>query len=123
MKNPRNTQRQALLLALFASLLFLAPLAAIAQERTGSLSIDVTDDKQAPLSGVTVTIIVDEKPRTQVTDQTGKAIFDNLPLGNYTVSAEIQGFVPGNAAAEVKAGQPTPLSLMMRSMTSDGSHH
>jgi len=120
MKNPRNARRQTLILALFASLLLLAPLAAIAQERTGSLSIDVTDDKQSPLSGVTLTIMVDEKPRTQVTDPTGKAIFDNLPLGNYTVNAEIQGFVPGNASAEVKAGQPTPLSLVMRSMTSDG---
>ena len=84
---------KASLLALFALVLLLAPIAAVAQEGAGSITVDVTDDERSPLAGVTLTILVDEKPRKQVTDNEGKAIFDNLPRGTYTVKVGV--FAPG----------------------------
>lgn len=117
MKNSLASQRQAWLLALLASLFLLAPLA-FAQEGTGTITVDVTDAQRAPLPGVKLTILVDEKPRTQVSDTEGKALFDSLAPGTYTVTAEIEGFT-AEASAEVKRGKATPVSLVLRSV-SDG---
>lgn len=118
MKNSPYLTRQACVLALLASLLLLAPLAAVAQDGGGSITVDVTDSQRAPLAGVTLTILVDEKPTVQVSDVEGKALFDNLAPGIYTVTAEIEGFT-AESTADVKGGQPTPVSLVLRSM-SDG---
>lgn len=115
----KTIKPKASLLAIFAFVLLLAPLAAVAQEGAGSITVDVTDAERAPLAGVTLTILVDEKPRKQVTDPEGKAMFDNLPRGTYTVTAEIEGFT-GEATADVRGGSPTPVSIVLRSTAKDG---
>jgi hypothetical protein len=70
----------------------LTPLAA--QTLVGQISGTVTDPSKAVLPGVTVTVVNDETQvsRSVVTDDRGAYIITNLPPGNYTVTAELQGF-------------------------------
>jgi hypothetical protein len=79
---------------LCCSLLFGA-LPAHAQVQTGSIVGSVTDDSNAVLPGVTVTLSGDRLiggPQTLITDTTGSYRFDRLPPGDYTLKFELQGF-------------------------------
>ena len=71
---------------------FALPLAA--QSTTGRISGTVTDAQGGVLPGVTVTALHDVTglTRTAVTDQNGAYVLLTLPIGIYTISAEIGGF-------------------------------
>lgn len=76
-----------------AVLLFLTvPVAA--QTITGNISGRVTDTSGGVLPGVTVTILNENTGLTvtRVTDENGTYVATNLPVGTYSVSAELQGF-------------------------------
>jgi len=68
--------------------------AAAAQTITGRISGTVTDSSGGILPGVTVTAVRAETglSRTAVTDGSGTYAFVDLPIGTYTVKAELQGF-------------------------------
>jgi hypothetical protein len=67
---------------------------ASAQATTGRISGSVKDTSGGVLPGVAVTVTETKTgfTRTDVTDAKGVYTFVNLPLGQYTVSAELQGF-------------------------------
>lgn len=65
-----------------------------AQTITGNISGRVTDSSGGVLPGVTVTILNEGTGLTvtRVTDENGTYVATNLPVGTYSVSAELQGF-------------------------------
>ena len=88
------------------TLLTLAVLAALgttlyAQATTGRIAGTVTDSQSGLLPGATVTVTETRTAysRTATTNAQGAFVLVNLPLGTYTVSAEMQGF-----KKEIKSG-------------------
>src|SRR5262249_37966075 len=83
--------RRAVLAAL-CSFVFAA--AAAAQTNTGQISGTVKDPSGGVLPGVTVTVtnVATNIARTAVTDDKGAWVVTSLPVGTYTVAAELQGF-------------------------------
>jgi hypothetical protein len=81
--------RLALLLALLASATQVR-----AQSSTGRISGTVVDSSGAVLPGATVTVTRDQTGLTKsaTTDKGGAYLFVSLPVGTYSVSAEMQGF-------------------------------
>src|SRR5437762_153640 len=65
-----------------------------AQTFFGRISGTVTDSAGAVLPGVTVTVTNESSKlaRNIVTDEKGDYLITNLPVGNYTMTAERQGF-------------------------------
>jgi hypothetical protein len=80
------------LLALLVALSPVAP--AAAQTITGRIDGRVTDSSGGVLPGATVTIVNTGTgfTATQVTDDNGTFTATNLPVGEYTVTAELEGF-------------------------------
>jgi hypothetical protein len=66
----------------------------LAQTTTGRISGAVTDAGGALVPGVTVKITNEatQQPRSATTDSNGFYVVTNLPVGNYTVTVEHQGF-------------------------------
>jgi hypothetical protein len=65
-----------------------------AQTISGQISGTVTDSSKGVLPGVTITVTNErtQAARTTVTDVDGSWIVTNLPVGDYSVTAELQGF-------------------------------
>ena len=89
---PRPARHQSWLLAVLVALLSTAP--AWAQTITGRIDGRVTDSSGAVLPGATISIVNTGTGLTitQVTDDNGTYTATNLPVGNYTVTAELEGF-------------------------------
>jgi Carboxypeptidase regulatory-like domain len=89
---PRPARHQSWLLAVLVALLSTAP--AWAQTITGRIDGRVTDSSGAVLPGATISIVNTGTGLTitLVTDDNGTYTATNLPVGNYTVSAELEGF-------------------------------
>jgi hypothetical protein len=89
-----GTRRRAIATLQVTALLLAAALSAGAQTITGQISGRVTDASGGVLPGVTVTVTNDATGLsvTHVTDAAGVYTFTNLPVGTYSVSAELQGF-------------------------------
>ncbi|HEY0367797.1 MAG TPA: carboxypeptidase-like regulatory domain-containing protein, partial [Pyrinomonadaceae bacterium] len=68
---------------------------AVAQQRTGSLRGQVSDELGALVVGATVTLTgADGTQKTTVTDAEGTYTFNSLPPGQYTISIVSPGFTP-----------------------------
>src|ERR1044071_8617676 len=67
---------------------------AIAQTSTSRITGRVLDSKQASIAGATVPITNEATgvPQTQTTTEAGVYAFEALPVGNYTVTVEQNGF-------------------------------
>ncbi len=67
---------------------------ATAQTTTGEIRGTVRDNSGAVVPGATVTAIALDTglKRTEVTGPTGTYVFPNLPIGKYTMAAELEGF-------------------------------
>src|SRR5262245_51341253 len=67
---------------------------ALAQTITGRISGTVTDSNGAAVPGVTVKIINEatQQVRNATADPNGFYVATNLPVGNYSVTVEHQGF-------------------------------
>src|SRR6266850_868917 len=95
-----SKNRLGRLALLFAVLVLGAPIVG-AQGTGGRISGTVVDSSGAVLPGATVTIVQDQTKltRSATTDKDGAFLFVSLPVGSYTVSAELFGF-----RKEVKSG-------------------
>lgn len=85
---------KALRPAAYVIAFLLACTPALAQLTTGTISGTVLDTTQAALPGVTVTITHagTGQTRTVVTNERGFYEAPNLPVGNYSLTASLQGF-------------------------------
>ena len=103
----RSTWRRAAVALLAAALI---PLFASAQEKpsgkaaSGRVAGTVTDAKGKALAGTAVTLSNDAPAlrRTATADKKGNYRFDNVPVGRYTVTAELPEFVIAERIAEVR---------------------
>jgi uncharacterized surface anchored protein len=80
---------------LVAGLFLLFACNGFAQSTTGMILGSVYDSSGASVAGVTVTITnVDQNVavRTVTTDESGQFVAPQLPVGRYSVSAELKGF-------------------------------
>src|SRR5450759_3686417 len=91
------SRRLGTLLGLVAAVLLLSAPVVSAQATTGRISGVVKDSSGGVLPGVTVTVTetCTGFVRTDASDAQGTYVFVNLPLGDYTVAAELQGFKKG----------------------------
>ncbi len=91
-QSTRPARRLPWLLATLVALACAAP--AAAQTITGRIDGRVSDSSGAVLPGATITIVNTGTglTTTQVTDDNGTYTATNLPVGSYTVSAELEGF-------------------------------
>lgn len=79
---------------LLLAIVLIAPVDTQAQLTTGTITGVVNDGTGAVLPGVTVTIdnVGTGASRSLVTDASGRYEAPNLPVGSYTVRAELEGF-------------------------------
>ena len=80
--------------ALIVLLLGFGAAAADAQTNTGQISGTIRDSQGGVLPGVTVTVTNVDTGTTwsEITSPAGTYTVTNLPVGNYKVNAEIEGF-------------------------------
>ena len=91
----RSGNQRALRTVLYFCLaLLLSALPALAQTITGRIDGKVTDSSGGVLPGATVTVVNEGTALTtvRVTDESGTFTITNLPVGSYSVTAELQGF-------------------------------
>jgi hypothetical protein len=91
----RSGNQRALRTVLYFCLaLLLSALPALAQTITGRIDGKVTDTSGGVLPGATVTVVNEGTGLTtvRVTDESGTFTITNLPVGSYSVTAELQGF-------------------------------
>src|SRR4051812_47604522 len=88
----KSTNLWGRIVAVAALLLLVAGGTAFAQLQTGNLYGTVTDDKGAPLPGVTVTTTGNGAPQVQVTNAQGQFRFLGLTPASYQLKAELEGF-------------------------------
>lgn len=98
--------------AAFVMMLGLASTAS-AQVFTGRIDVTVADSTGGVLPGVNVDI-TGPANQTQVTDAQGQAHFLNLPVGTYTLKANISGFNPyTNTSVQVATAATTPVAVKL----------
>jgi len=85
--------RSQLLFVIVITLL-VAPITAVAQTSTSRITGRVVDSKQASIAGASVTITNDATglAQTQTTNDSGLYAFEALPVGDYTITVEQNGF-------------------------------
>src|SRR5438034_5088173 len=93
---------------------------AAAQTPQGEIAGTVTDESGAVLPGATVTVVLGttKETRTAVSDSSGRYRFNNLPVGVYSIQAELSGF--GSVKIEsykLSIGQSTILDIKMKIAT------
>ena len=91
--------------------LLCAPASARAQA-TGELFGSISDQTGAPLSGVRVAIrgVTDQRAETGAA---GQFSFQDLPIGDYEISAELSGFERARRALRVQAGDRLTVSFTL----------
>src|SRR5678815_3544537 len=79
---------------LIVTLIVVGSITAIAQTSTSRITGRVVDSKQASIAGASVTITNEATgvSQTQTTTEAGVYAFEALPVGNYTVTVEQNGF-------------------------------
>jgi hypothetical protein len=99
-----------------AAILLLSAGSARAQSTTGSVSGDVADSTGAALPGVTITATNTSTgvARSVVSGRGGLFSFPLLPVGIYSVAAELSGFAPRRlTSVTVSLGTDTNLKLIL----------
>jgi carboxypeptidase family protein len=100
---------------LAAVVILSAAAGAAAQNNTGQISGTIKDASGGVLPGVTVTVVNVNTGilRAVVTDDNGAYIVTNLPVGSYSVKAELQGF----SKAEKRGFEVTPDGKLSADLT------
>src|SRR4029077_13089529 len=116
MMSMRNrTSRNALAIAVIGLALLAFSGALLAQQLTGNIFGNVTDEQGGRLPGVTVTLSGIGAPKTETTDARGEYRFLNLSPGNYTLSYELQGFSRVTKSdVQVAVGKNTETSAALK---------
>src|SRR5216117_3830127 len=92
------------LATLLAAFVIVGAATASAQVFTGRIDVTVEDATGGRLPGVNVDV-TGPVNQTQVTDAQGQAHFLNLPVGTYSVRANISGFNPyANINVQIVSG-------------------
>jgi outer membrane receptor protein involved in Fe transport len=94
-RRARRARKASLAFAVFAALAFFVVVPASAQTSAGGLRGFVKDDTGGVLAGVTVEASSPARiggAAVAVTDTQGLYTFQNLPIGEYTITATLQGF-------------------------------
>jgi carboxypeptidase family protein/TonB-dependent receptor-like protein len=103
------------LAAMAAALVIMLGIAATASAQgfTGRIDVTVEDSTGGRLPGVSVDI-TGPTNQTQPTDAQGQAHFLNLPVGTFTVKANLSGFNPyTNANVQVAAAAATAIAIKL----------
>ncbi|WP_460331343.1 carboxypeptidase regulatory-like domain-containing protein [Thermus oshimai] len=88
--------------------------------QTGNLEVTVQRaDNGQPIQGAVVSVSGPQSA-SGVTNASGKHTFNNLPAGNYTVSAVASGFQPNSGSATVQAGQTAQVILQLQPAGGNG---
>ena len=97
---------------------------ATAQTAGGGLAGRVVDNNGAPVPGVTITVTNEATGfnRITTTDTDGRYSFEALPVGNYSVRGELEGFrlIEGRGIP-VRVASTTPLDLQTEQSTLEES--
>jgi hypothetical protein len=102
---------------LAVAILGVAP-AAFAQQESGNLFGQTSDEQGARLPGVSVTLTGYGAPLTATTDSRGEFRFLNLAPGNWTVTCELQGFAKVTKTdIQVAVGKNTNVVVTMKLST------
>jgi Carboxypeptidase regulatory-like domain len=102
------------LVVVAAAALLLSP-ALLAQQLTGNIFGNATDEQGGRLPGVTVTLSGIGAPKTETTDARGEYRFLNLSPGNYTLTYELQGFGKVTKSdVQVSVGKNTETTATMK---------
>src|SRR5512133_2334395 len=105
--------RCSLVIAACVAAIWLLAFPSNAQNFTGRIDVVATDSTGGVLPGVNIQIA---GPMNQavLTDTRGEAHFLNLNVGNYTVTATLQGFEPWKSqSVQVVAGGSVPLTVKL----------
>ena len=73
----------------------------------------------ATLSGVAVTLIVDGAQFAVQTDDTGKFIFENIPMADGTLTAAMEGYFPAQMHASLGSGEQDVTIIMDRQVSNN----
>ena len=112
MFNRHNRRITATLLSL---VFFMVGAALQAQNQTGNIYGNVTDEQGGRLPGVSVTLSGMGAPAIQVTDAKGEYRFLNLAPGTYTLTYDLQGFTKVTKPdVSVAVGQNTNTSASLK---------
>ena len=112
MSNPKTPR----LIGAALALLLLCPIAAQAQLQTGDLYGIVRDEQGQPLPGVNLTLTGVGGPKTTQTDASGRFRFLALFPGEYTLTAELDGYsTVEQTAIGVRLGGKLEIELTMSS--------
>ncbi|MEO8432210.1 MAG: carboxypeptidase-like regulatory domain-containing protein, partial [Acidobacteriota bacterium] len=87
-----NRHNRTITATLLALAFFMVGASLFAQNQTGNVYGNVTDEQGGRLPGVSVTLSGVGAPNTQVTDARGEYRFLNLSPGTYTLTYDLQGF-------------------------------
>lgn len=106
---------------LVLALLLIAAAATLYADVYGTINGVVRDNSGAVLPGVTVTVTgpVLPKGRDTVTDSGGNYTVQNLPPGNYTVTAALAGMGSARASAMVSVDKTTTLNIKLSPSVSE----
>ena len=99
-------------LAIVATLVLLCAPASLRAQSTGELSGSIVDQTGAPLPDVRVTVRGATEREAQ-TSGAGDFTFDELPEGDYEISAELSGFEGARRALRVQAGDRITVSFTL----------
>ena len=104
------------LLLLVVVLFGISPVTGLAQTSTSRISGRVVDAKQASIAGATVTITNEatKVSQTQTTTEAGIYAFEALPVGDYTVTVEQNGFKKFQKTGNhLEVNNPLTLDMVM----------
>jgi len=91
-----------------------------AQLQTGSLYVEVRDQQDAPLPGVTITLTGSGAPVVQVSDTQGQVRFLSLPGCACVLRAELEGFATGEyPGISVTIGRATTTTVTLKPAVED----
>ena len=91
------------------------PASIVLTRQTGNKTYKITDDQGAPLSGVTVSTTVDGSKVEVITEGDGLAKFTNLPTGEYSFSANKDGYSNwGTSRVPITSGDNETKTITLR---------
>lgn len=89
---------------------------AVTPSNSGTLVGTVEDHHGVPVGGATVSVVSADShtKRSGNTDGTGSFFIDNLPAGDYMVTASAHGLLPKTEKARIKESRRTTLHIKLK---------